>query len=174
MKKKKFLSVLATATVFSSILASSVYADTSKEFQAQMTTSDVHNLSTTPPGAGVSTQGENPPPSGASVHDLSISPYNYQVTEVGAQVFTDKFPKGKTSMQISVKDWKYSGEAVPNDSLVLTVFTKSGEVKLQKTLTGITSSTSYTFTGLTSTSEYYVRFAVPRNDNKYSFNGSIS
>ncbi|KZN99329.1 hypothetical protein [Bacillus badius] len=119
--------------------------------------------------------GMNPPTSSASTHDISVSTYNYQVSKVGAQVYTDKFIKGKTTMKISVKNWKVlNSHGGTSNSLTLTVYNSSGKKVAGKTITISKGSGSASFSGLSSSTKYYVKFSVPLNSNTYSFNGSIS
>ena len=53
-------------------------------------------------------------------------------------------------MQVSIENWTNTGTNDPYDTLILRLFTSSDALKSQKTLTGLTSSTTFfTFTGLT-------------------------
>ncbi len=137
---------------------------------------DINNLSITPPSTKpeITIDGASKPGSNASIHDLSISDYNYQVEDVGYQVFTDKWLKGASSIAISVDDWtllEYYGGT--SDQLTITVYNQSGQVS-SKTISISGSSGSCTFSGLSSSTKYYIGFRVPKNSNRYSFDGSIS
>lgn len=147
------------------------------------TISSVDTLIPTPPvssgnigNGGISVYGEKPPGSSAEVHNISISAYNYQVEKVGAQVYTSKLIKGKASMKITVENWKRlpGGGTGTNNELTLTVYKSDGTKVKSKTITISNKKGSHTFTGLNSSTKYYVKFSVPQNTNTYSFNGSIS
>jgi hypothetical protein len=130
-----------------------------------------------PPPEGFVPYGASAPSSSASTHDLSVSAYNYQVQEVGAQVYTDKWLTGKSSMKVTVLNWKLVTQGdirFPTTTTVtLTVYNSSGTAVASCDLN--TAYTSYyTFTGLSSIVKYYVKFSVPLNEHTYSFNGSIS
>lgn len=120
--------------------------------------------------------GAEKPDKNASTHDISISAYNYQVAKVGAQVYTDKFIKGKTSMKVTVNNWtitKYHG--VAKNDLTITLYNSSGKKISSKTLSMTEDrSNSASFTGLSTSTKYYVEFSVELNEQTYSFDGSIS
>lgn len=137
---------------------------------------EVYTLSPTPPAiSGVETRGANPPTIFADTHDLSVSGYNYQVTDMGYQVFTSKWLTGASSIKISVSNWtlikQYHGAT--SNQLTLKVYNSSKKLVDSKTITISSGSGSATFTGLTSSSKYYICFEVPTNSNRYSFDGSI-
>lgn len=118
--------------------------------------------------------GESAPGSSASTHNLSVSSYNYQVTEIGYRVYTDKWFTGASSLKVTVTNWnKISGSANSN-KLTIAVVNSSGSVVASKTIDSVSVAASHTFTGLSSTSKYYVYFQVPTNNNIFSFNGVIS
>jgi hypothetical protein len=77
-------------------------------------------------------------------------------------------------MSVSVSNWvvkEYYGGT--RNSLTVEVYSSSGLVA-SRTLTMNGTSGSASFSGLNSNTNYYVRFSVPNNGNKYSFNGKIS
>jgi hypothetical protein len=120
-------------------------------------------------------RGANPPSSGASTHDLSISSYNYQINEVGAQVYTDKWLTGASSMKVTVG--KMTALNVPDDTCTadrkttVTVYNSSGTEVASKL---ISENSNYTFTGLSSSSKYYIKFAVGLSGVRWKFSGTIS
>lgn len=142
----------------------------------------VHTLQDTPPAmydkGGITLYGANPPKANADTHDLSISGYDYQVSDVGAAVYTSKWLTGASSIHIFVENWTlleyYHGAT--NNKLTITVydshkdFVDSTEITIDsRALIG-----SGDISGLSSSEKYYVRFSVPLNYNRYSFNGVIS
>lgn len=118
--------------------------------------------------------GANAPGSNASIHDLSVSSYNYQVSEVGAQVYTDKWIKGSSKMKVTVTNVKNVGETPGSLSgVTITVYNASNQAVASGNINPNTTS-SITFSGLSSSNKYYVEFSVPRSGLKFAFNGTIS
>lgn len=139
---------------------------------------DVHTLITTPPSTqssgGITTQGSSAPGSKASTHDLTVNNYNYQVQEVGAQVYTDKWLTGATSIKVTVNNWtKTTNGGSTLNRLTIYVINSKGKVISSQQIDPTTTN-SVTLTGLTASAKYYVKFAVPTNGNKFSFDGTIS
>ena len=137
---------------------------------------EVYTLSPTPPAISeIEPQGANPPSGFADTHDLSVSDYNYQVTNIGYRVYTSKWLTGVSSIKISVSNWKLLEEyhGATNNQLTLRVYNSSKKLVDSETITIYSGSGSATFSGLSSTSKYYVCFEVPTNSNRYSFDGSI-
>lgn len=170
MKKVVTTVLLSSALLFNPVVL----------LNSQAKASTVNELISAPPSesentGGIQPYGAKPPASGASTHDLSISAYNYQVEKVGAQVYTDKFLKGKTTMNVSVKNWKlivaYAGTS---NQVTVTVYNSSGKKVDSNTITIKNNTGSTSFSGLSKTTKYYVKFSVPLNSNTYSFDGSIS
>ena len=71
--------LVPTSTVFAAEMESE------KPAVVEYQTEDVHYLTED------LIRGSNKPGSNASVHDLSVSNYNYQLTNFGYQLFTDKW-----------------------------------------------------------------------------------
>lgn len=165
--RKILLSLSMFVLVFSIVIVPGASANSNE--------SDIHVLKE----SEFSTYGANPPGSGASTHNLSVSPYNYQVEQVGYRVFTDKWLTGVSSMKVTVENWElieqYGGTS---DKLTISVCQNGfwGDTCDSKTITGLNEGGSdyVTFNNLSSSTEYYVRFEVPTNGNKYKFNGKIS
>ncbi len=139
---------------------------------------DIDILTPIPPspiGVGVQPYGANPPSSGADVHNLSISKYNYQVEDVGYRVYTSKWLTGASSIYVLVDNWtilkEYGGT---NNKVTIRVFNSSKQEVTSKEITIFNGYGSATLRGLSSTGKYYVCFEVPTNSNRYSFNGHIS
>lgn len=132
-------------------------------------------ISDSPAISEIEPQGANPPSGFADTHDLSVSDYNYQVTNIGYRVYTSKWLTGVSSIKISVSNWKLLEEyhGATKDQLTLRVYNSSKKLVDSKTITIYSGSGSATFSGLSSTSKYYVCFEVPTNSNRYSFDGSI-
>lgn len=109
----------------------------------------------------------------------SVSDYNYQVLDVGYRVFTDKWLTGVSSMKVTVENWEILEEyAGTNDEVTISVCKHGfwGDTCDSQTITGLSEGDSdyVTFSGLDSSTKYYVRFEVPTNGNRYKFNGTIS
>ncbi len=121
-------------------------------------------------------KGKNPPAKKADTHDLSVSNYNYQVSDMGYRVYTSKWLKGASSIKISVSNWKLidSYKGATNNKLTVRVYnSKKKEVK-SKQITISSKCGSGTISGLNSSKKYYICFEVPTNGNRYSFDGTIS
>lgn len=142
----------------------------------------VHTLQDTPPAmvedGGITLYGANPPKGSADIHDLSISDYEYQVSDVGAAVYTSKWIKGASTIHVTAENWTLleSYHGATNNKLTVTVYDSDKDYVNSTT---ITIDSTFRFgsgdiTGLNSTEKYYVRFSVPLNSNRYSFNGAIS
>jgi hypothetical protein len=170
MKKSSKLasSLVASALLLSLTTGAGAFASPSND--------GVNQLVTTPPVSEfnvITPFGADKPSSGASVHNLSVSEYNYQVQKIGYRVYTDKWLKGATSLKVSVNNWKiikdWGGES---NELAISLYSENGFVDSKTINPSQTFSAS--FSGLTSTKKYYVMFQVPTNNNTYSFNGTIS
>jgi hypothetical protein len=63
-----------------------------------------------------------------------------------------------------------------SNQLTVSVMNSSGSVVTSKTITFASgyNSANISLSGLSSTTNYYVKFSVPTNGNKYSFDGTIS
>ena len=80
-------------------------------------------------------KGKNPPAKKADTHDLSVSNYNYQVSDMGYRVYTSKWLKGASSIKISVSNWKLidSYKGATNNKLTVRVYnSKKKEVRILK------------------------------------------
>lgn len=122
------------------------------------------------------TRGSSKPGSNASVHNLDVSNYNYQLTDFGYRLFTDKWLTS-TSGEITVKlsDFKtieeYNGAT--KNKITFKLCDSSGVlVSSERTVTN--GSASVTWINISSSKKYYVCFEVPTNGNRYSGNGYIS
>ncbi|MGG4144338.1 hypothetical protein ABEW34_14530 [Paenibacillus algorifonticola] len=130
----------------------------------------------TPPTSAITIFGVDPPSNDASVHDLSLNSYNYQVDYVGVEVFTAKWLKGKSTINVSVQDFKLTnGNADPTGYLYVNVCTGGPSTCTSKKITVNQYGTGSTsFSGLSTTTKYFVRFVVPNNGDKRTFYGTIS
>ncbi|MCC2346627.1 hypothetical protein LKM13_21475 [Bacillus anthracis] len=148
---------------------------------ATPTEAEFNSLSTTPPSGIVDTtnkndgfqRAKNPPGKKASVHNIDKNSYNFQVDKVGAQVYTDKWLKGKKTMTVDVENFtvtKFQGGT--KNELYITLYNSKGKEVDSKTLY-VNKASSVKFSGLDSSEKYFVKFSVPINGNTYSFNGSI-
>lgn len=142
---------------------------------------EVYTLQPVPPALndeeGISVYGAKPPTSGADVHNLSVSTYSYQVEEIGAAVYTSKWLTGASSIHVSVENWALlvSNPGATNNKLTVSVYdsNKSFVASTSITIDSRFLVGSGDIDGLDSSKKYYVRFSVPTNGNKYSFNGDI-
>ncbi|MFJ8520714.1 hypothetical protein [Lysinibacillus xylanilyticus] len=138
---------------------------------------DINELVTYAPSEfSIMPRGMEKPGKNASSHDISVSAYNYQVEKVGAQVYTDKFIKGKKSMTVTVKKWDIKTDwGIAKNKLTITLYDSSGKKVSSDSVTMAQGgSDSVSFTGLSASTKYYVMFSVELNKQTYSFNGSIS
>lgn len=146
-------------------------------FSPQVEASSVNQLISTAPmdSEEYVPYGASKPGSSASTHNISISPYNYQVARVGAQVYTDKFLSGKTYMSIYVNNWKILKD-LGGSKNQMTIYLRNSKHKeiARYPLTIKNGSASAHFVGLNASTKYYIEFSVPTNGNQYSFNGYIN
>lgn len=147
-------------------------------FNSQAEASTLNQLIPTAPAdsgyGGTETYGAKVPTSKASTHNISTSAYNYQVEKVGAQVYTDKFIKGKKTMKVSVSNWKVlKNLGGGSNKVTVTLYNSSKKKISSKTITIKSGSGSTSFSSINASTKYYVMFSVPLNGNQYSFNGSI-
>jgi hypothetical protein len=165
---RKILKSIITLTIILSIFGASAIGVCAEEA--------VHTLQDTPPTLQLETRGKNPPSSSASTHNLTVSSYNYQVLDVGAQVFTDKWLTGVTKIKVSVENWELleSYYGATNNKLTINVYDTNENYVTGQTITISNSVGSTTLSGLNSGSKYFIRFSVPLNENRYKFNGTIS
>ena len=121
------------------------------------------------------TRDSKKPGSNASVHDLSVSSYNYQLADFGYQLFTDKWLTSDSGeISVSLVNFKtieeYGGT---KNKITFKLCDSSGVlVSSEKTVSG--GSASVTWINIKPDKKYYVCFEVPTNGNRYSGNGSIS
>lgn len=117
--------------------------------------------------------GAKAPDSAASSHNLSVSKYNYQAQSIGYQLFTDKWLTGKSSMKVNVYNWTVlENHGGTSNKLTIKLFNSSRKMIASKTIR-ISDSGAVLFSGISSSSKYYVCFEVPMNSNRYTFNGDI-
>ncbi|MDR6726091.1 hypothetical protein J2W91_004597 [Paenibacillus amylolyticus] len=163
---KKLVGSLVASALFLSLTAGAVSAD-----------SNVHTLPTVPPVSSenvITPFGAYAPGSNASTHNISTSNYNYQVSEVGAQVYTDKWLTGSSTMKVTVTNVKNVGETPGKLSGVnVAIFNEKNRQVIIGNI-DLTRSSSVSFSGLNSSDKYYVEFSVPRSGLKWAFNGAIS
>lgn len=94
------------------------------------------NVSTTPPVLvendlnqnNVMMYGVNPPGKNASVHNISVSSYAYQVEKMGYRLFTDKWIKGKSTVKVSIKNWRVLEDYHDTKKLTVRIYNSSGYV----------------------------------------------
>lgn len=140
----------------------------------------VYTLTDTPPREEIMIPyGSHPPASNADVHNLTISAYNYQAVEVTRAVYTSKWLTGAASMKITVRNFRsVNGYGGLPDRVEIEVYQKGNTLNPVKTATvmlgGGGTAGDVTILGLSSNTEYCVKFIVRFNDDAYAFNGSIS
>lgn len=122
------------------------------------------------------TRGADKPGFFASTHHLSTSGYNYQLTNFGYRLYTDKWvttDSGKIS--VSLQDWTCINNYSSADKTRITfaLYSSSGLVRSTTTNT-VNGKASATWTGLENGKKYYVMFEVPTTGNRFSGNGTIS
>ncbi|MCD7998666.1 MAG: hypothetical protein LUH21_15680 [Clostridiales bacterium] len=114
------------------------------------------------------------PPTGNSFVDLDINDYSYHVEKIGYQVYTNSKFSGVTSMFVSVTDYNVldTTNSYPRSELTVTLYKDNGSFvdsfKVDYGSTGFK-----TFTGLSKTQKYYVKFSVPTNSQTYEIKGKI-
>lgn len=70
----------------------------------------------------------NPPGKNNSVHNLSISCYAYQVESFGYRLYTDKWIKGKSTVKVSINNWRVLVDYSDGKSLTVRIHNSSGRV----------------------------------------------
>ena len=171
--KKTAAILLSSALLLSpTLLSSQVEASTVNGNSTNVNVLVPNEPSFGTPG-GIQPYGKNPPSSDASTHNISVSAYEYQIQKVGFAVYTDKFIKGKTSMKVTVLNFKKELNKVPEDGLTISVYNASDNKLVESKKVALSTSNSVSFSGLKASTKYYVKFAVINNGNTYSFNGKI-
>lgn len=122
------------------------------------------------------TRGSKKPSASASVHKLSVNNYNYQLTDFGYKLYTDKWLTSSSGkIRVSLSNFKtikeYSGAT--KNQITFRLYDSSGLVTSSKK-TVVSSSASASFSNIKSGKKYYVAFEVPTNGNRYSGKGYIS
>lgn len=190
-KSKKMVSImLAMVCIFSVTSTSFAFSNSDviklsevPPSKSYLKDNEVNILSETPPSESSSGDivlyGSKPPSKNASVHNLSRSAYSYEAVDMGYRLYTNKWLTGSTSLSIDVYGWEllnYHGGT--GNKLTLRVYDSSDKQVASKTITidnwdSVGSGYAY-FSGLSSSSKYYVCFEVPTNGNRYTYRGKIS
>lgn len=175
MKMKKVLGVAMATTM---LMSTSVFAiekpveeGYSNTANSDYESTDVKILN------DKNSKGSSKPGSNASVHDLDINPYNYQVSSVGYQIFTDKWLTSDSGeIEVDLDDWtilqQYGGT---NNQVTIKLCDSNGPISgCSVTRTIDKYDSAYVkYTNINPSKKYYICFEVPTNSNRYSFNGSI-
>ncbi|MGF6354093.1 hypothetical protein ABIE27_002003 [Paenibacillus sp. 4624] len=161
---KKLASGLIAGALLLSLTAGVASADSS-----------VHTLSTVPPTSSnvIVPFGANEPGINASTHNLSTSSYNYQVTRIGAKLYTEKWLTGSSTMKVTVENVENVG-STPGALSGVNVAVYKNQLVSIKNISKPTRIGSVSFSGLDSSKKYYVEFTVPTSGRLFSFNGTIS
>lgn len=101
----------------------------------------------------------NPPGKNNSVHNLSISGYAYQTERFGYHLYTEKWIKGKSTVKVSINNWRVLVDYSDGKSLTIRIHNSSGKVVGSKTLANPGESV-VTFSGLSASQNYYIGFEV--------------
>lgn len=125
----------------------------------------------------VQTRGSSAPNSYDSTHDLDISDYNYQISSFGYTVYTDEWLTSDSGeIKVNLYNWtvleNYGGT---DDQVTIKLYSNQDGllVTSTRTVNSYGSISPVTWINISSSKDYYVRFEVPTNGNKYSCNGSI-
>lgn len=107
---------------------------------------------------------------------MSKSNYNYQLTDFGYRLYTDKWltsSSGKISVSLSNFKTIEEYPGATKNQITFRLYDSSGLISSsKKTVYGGSAST--TFSNVKSGKKYYVAFEVPTNGNRYSGKGYIS
>lgn len=171
--KKKFIALILASFMTFNLGITNIFA---QNYYQENTY--IHNLSDNSPldyNYSITPFGANPPVNNASEFDISRGDYNYQVDFVGYAVYTDKWIKGSTSMNVSIGEIEvYSNPQSQQvyKSVTVSIYNSKGkQVGNSQTLK---SGETKTFSGLSKSEKYYVRFQVTANSVLYQFSGTIS
>lgn len=111
-----------------------------------------------------------------SVHNLSISDYNYQLTNFGYRLYTDKWLTSRSGeISVSLENFRVLEEhGGTKDMITFILLDSSGKelVATEKYVIGGTADV--TWINIKPDHKYCVCFAVPTNGNRYSGNGYIT
>ncbi|MGM9612113.1 MAG: hypothetical protein ACI3XZ_01285 [Butyricicoccus sp.] len=144
---------------------------------------DVHILQDVPPASEeIMPYGANPPSSSNGTHDLSSSDYDYTVTSVGAQVYTDRWLTGAKSIKCSVLGYRHTdGTTLLNyEAVTFSVYNSKGKLvssnyaDLGRWAGEDNGYGSCIVTGLSSSEKYYVKISVTQDNITRAFSGTIS
>lgn len=169
--KRRFLSIVLGVCLLipsTTVFASEVEDKESVGVESQV--EDIHYLTED------LTRGSKKPGANASVHNLSKSNYNYQLTDFGYRLYTDKWltsSSGKISVSLSNFKTIEEHPGATKNQITFRLYDSSGLISSsKKTVYGGSAST--TFSNVKSGKKYYVAFEVPTNGNRYSGKGYIS
>lgn len=148
-----------------------------RDLSTKPTNNEIHQLIPSPPfgNAGVVTPYGTNPPGTDSVMDLSMYSYNYQVQQIGWELYTDKQFTGVSKMTVSIDNWtKIQGDA-PSENLQVDLFTSSGShaTGIKVDMASYYGSAYVYFTNLNPSTKYYIRFRIGLTGNKFSFGGEV-
>lgn len=121
-------------------------------------------------------RGPNKPRYDASVHDLSVSDYSYQLTNFGYRLYTDKWLTSNSGeISVSLENFRvveeYGGR---KDKITFILFDASGKKLVTSEKYVIGGTADVTWINIKPDHKYYVCFEVPTNGNRYSGNGYIT
>lgn len=121
------------------------------------------------------TRGKKKPGIFASTHDLSVNDYNYQLTNFGATLFTEKWLKSSSGrITVYLENFtvleSYGGTS---DKITFHLCDSSGRLS-SATRTVVAGNASVTWININPDKKYYIEFEVPTNGNRYSGSGNIT
>lgn len=175
IKKMSISLLVATSVIVSGLVATAQEGDFEKNkgVMLNQSISDTNILIE----SEIQVRGSSAPSNNASIHNLDVSKYNYQVQKVGSRIYTDKWLTSKLGeIRVTLSDWKLISEH-GGESKTVTVYLHSKERGVIRTSPRTISSngtTSVLWTNISSSDKFYISFEVPHNGNQYSFQGGIS
>lgn len=170
MKRRLLAIILGCCLLFSSATAFASEVENKEGGVAESQVEDIHYLTED------LTRGSKKPSSKASVHNLGVNNYNFQLTKFGYKLFTDKWltsRSGKIKVNLTKFKAVSSSPGATKNEITFHLYDSSGRVA-SSTKKVYGGSASKTFTKVKAGKKYYVAFEVPTNGNKYSGSGYIS
>ena len=121
------------------------------------------------------TRGASKPSSNASVHDLDVNDYNFQLADFGYQLFTDKWLTSDSGyITVNLTSFSLLESYGGTSNKITFKLCDSSGVLVTSEKTVVSGTASETWKNISSSKKYYVCFEVPTNGNRYTGAGYIT
>lgn len=125
----------------------------------------------------IETYGASKPGKNASVHNLDVNAYNYQLGNFGYRLYTDKWITSSSGkITVSLKGFKTVVEypGATKNKITFILFDSSGALVTSPKTVSSSGTASVTWINIKPDKKYYVCFEVPTNYNRYTGYGTIT